>query len=264
MFVIVLTGAELRSQPGLQQRVFKLRHKIFVEALGWTALRRPDGLETDAFDLDTSIHFLVLALKSPSRPSDPTAASQVLPSTILNDEFHQCDLLAYTRLLPTTQPHLLANLYPHLLNGDKTSPPQGPNIWEWTRMSSLPTPVAKDPRNQVAHLPFSIKPVGRLLIAAVIEWALANKIDTLTTQLPPQVALVMEALGGDVKLLAEPSPTEEGVAFVPMSMGIGEGRLRKMKKLFWGGDNGQIGGEEDVIGMGRGVHEESGLEEAKF
>jgi acyl-homoserine lactone synthase len=38
----------------------RLRHRVFVEEMGWEALRREDGLEVDQYDSPDSVHLLLM------------------------------------------------------------------------------------------------------------------------------------------------------------------------------------------------------------
>jgi acyl-homoserine lactone synthase len=205
MEILILSGQELDGKPQLQHAVFRLRHRVFVDQLGWAAIRRQDGLERDEFDTNHAVHFLVLGLNG--------------------------TLLAYSRLLPTTQPHLLSHVYPHLLKGKAL--PAGPNIWEWTRITPVPCPTTDQCRqHDVAGLGFSIKPAGRLLILAIVEWAMANKIGILTTQCVPDLAFVANSVGLVANFLAKPSLTAEKQVVIPMSIHIQPSTPRTMRKLF--------------------------------
>lgn len=84
------------------------RYKVFVEQLGWN-LGTSEGLELDQFDrLDT---LYVIARNQ------------------------QGDIIGCARLLPTTQPYLLEEVFPELLNG--LSPPKSDEIWELSRFAAM-------------------------------------------------------------------------------------------------------------------------------
>jgi acyl-homoserine lactone synthase len=224
MTTIILTGAELRTQPILQRRVFALRHRVFVDTLGWEAIRNPDGLETDLFDTDDAVHFLVFKTRSEA------AYKTITTST---DLFEHLELAAYSRLLATTRPHLLSDVYPHLLNDKKSSPPRGKHIWEWTRTTAVPYPTKKaKPENDVSGLGFSITQAGRVLFVAIVEWSLANEINTLSLQCDPSFGPIVEAFGARVELLGKPSMTTENQAVVPLLMHIKPSTPNTMRSLF--------------------------------
>ena len=81
----------------------QLRRKVFRERLGWD-VSVVNGLELDQFDLPDA-HYLV----------------HYAPDGKVN---------ACTRLLPTTGPYLLADVFSGLVEG---TPPRAPDVWESTR-----------------------------------------------------------------------------------------------------------------------------------
>ena len=99
----IIVGNDAENQDILH-KCFKLRHKIFVIEKKWEALRRSDGLEIDQFDTNDAIHIAFLD----------------------ND-----DVVAYSRLLPTTKPHLLSDVYPQMINGAINY--RQNHVYEWTR-----------------------------------------------------------------------------------------------------------------------------------
>lgn len=81
----------------------QLRRAVFSERLGWS-VTVVNGLEIDQFDLPEA-HYLV--------------------HYAADGRVNAC-----TRLLPTTCPYLLADVFPELVDGE---PPRAPDIWESTR-----------------------------------------------------------------------------------------------------------------------------------
>lgn len=81
----------------------QLRRSVFSERLGWS-VNVVNGLELDQFDLPEA-HYLV----------------HYAPNGRVN---------ACTRLLPTTGPYLLADVFPNLVEGEM---PRAHDIWESTR-----------------------------------------------------------------------------------------------------------------------------------
>lgn len=96
------------SLMSVYREVASYRHKVFIENLGWE-LQSTDGLEHDQFDrLDT----LYVAAR--------------------DDVGNVCGC---ARLLPTTRPYLLSEVFPQLLNG--LPPPCTPDVWELSRFASV-------------------------------------------------------------------------------------------------------------------------------
>lgn len=82
---------------------FRARHAIYVEEKGW---REDDGtgLEIDRFDTEFATYLIGIA---------------------------GGEIVAGTRLLPTTEPHMLSEVFPHLCNFGQ--PIRSPEVAEWTR-----------------------------------------------------------------------------------------------------------------------------------
>jgi acyl-homoserine lactone synthase len=149
MIVIVKGNGESRHAD-ISEQAWRLRHRIFVEELGWSALHRPDGREIDQFDHEEAIHHLCI---------------------------RDGRVVGYQRLLPTTRPHLLTDVMPELCEGP---PPTGPTIFEWTR--NCVAPEWRDSATGVSQISFE-------LTLGVVEWGLSHGIDTVTVAYEPQFLL---------------------------------------------------------------------------
>lgn len=145
-----LTTEELMQRPDLWEAVHRLRHRIFVEEMGWEALNRDDGLEIDQFDHDEAVHHIV----------------------IRNGE-----LAGYQRMLPTTRPYLLTEILTDLYVDE---PPSGPNIYELTRYAVAPG--FRDGRRGVST-------VGTELIAGFVEWGLPRGVNQVIIEFEPMWVL---------------------------------------------------------------------------
>jgi acyl-homoserine lactone synthase len=86
------------------ENYFRLRHQIYVVERKWAALDRPDQREIDQFDTEETVYLLGLEGGS---------------------------IIAGMRLVPTTAPTLLSELFPRLsLNG----PIRRPDVYELSRI----------------------------------------------------------------------------------------------------------------------------------
>lgn len=148
--IYALTTEELMGQPDLWEAVHRLRHKVFVEEMGWDDLKRPDGFEIDQFDHEQAVHHLA----------------------IRNGE-----LAGYQRMLPTTRPHLLTEVLTDLYVG---TPPSGSNVWELTRYAVAPG--YRDGRRGVST-------VGSELIAGFVEWGLSTGVNQVIIEFEPMWVL---------------------------------------------------------------------------
>jgi len=103
-----IIGSSESISDNVKAEVFSYRYKVFVEQLGWE-LDTPFDREVDQFDHENTIYVI--------------AKNQ------------QREIIGCARLLPTTMPYLLEEVFPELLNG--LAPPKSSDIWELSRFTSL-------------------------------------------------------------------------------------------------------------------------------
>lgn len=136
----------MQDYAGALDQAFRLRHRVFVEELGWSNLARPDRREIDEFDDEHAIHLLAL---------DETES-----------------VIGYSRLLPTTRPYLLPMVLPQLCEG---AAPSGAHIVEWGRIC-----VAECARTSGRRL----NPTALALMTAIVEWGLPRGITSFISEMP--------------------------------------------------------------------------------
>lgn len=101
-------------------QIFSYRHSVFVDRLKWDLPIAEVGLEIDQFDRNDTCH--VVARDA----SD--------------------DIVGYARLLPTTEPYLLSEVFPQLMAGQTI--PKSPVVWELSRFCSVDLRAASDRQRQ--------------------------------------------------------------------------------------------------------------------
>jgi len=104
----VVSGVTSGLPEGYYGRVAHYRHRVFVERLGWQ-LDVQNGAEIDQFDRPDTVYVAI--------------------------EDEQGDIAGCARLLPTTRPYLLREIFPQLLNG--LAPPSDPTVWELSRFAAM-------------------------------------------------------------------------------------------------------------------------------
>lgn len=104
-----MTGTAAELGPALLRALGRYRHQVFVEHLGWRLPDARQGMEWDRFDTPQTVHVLAL---------DPHGAIQ-----------------GCARLLPTTGPYLLSEVFPALLGSRPC--PRASHIWELSRFAAL-------------------------------------------------------------------------------------------------------------------------------
>ena len=170
---------------------FRLRHEIFVEERKWHALRRADGRERDQFDTRHTVHFAVI---------------------------RQGEVVGYARMLPTTRPHLLSDVYPQLVDGGRV--PRGADIFEWTRHC-----VARKCRGRTP-----LNPTEREIILGIFEYCVANGITQITGQGSPAWITRMLEMGLDVTPLGYPQQLD-GEQVVAMIAQVDERTLKRARLI---------------------------------
>jgi len=102
--IIVLDALNRDRFGDLEKEMYRLRARVFQDRLGWDVTVR-DGLEMDTFDALDPAHVISL-----------------------DDEGH---VVGCMRLLQTTGPHMLADVFSEILGGEP--PLRSPHVWEATR-----------------------------------------------------------------------------------------------------------------------------------
>ncbi len=128
----MVSGSQKGLPEPLLRAIGQYRRQIFVEQLGWP-LTCHDGMEADQFDRPDTLYI---------------AAHN-----------EQGAVQGCARLLPTTGPYLLADVFPELLDG--ATPPCSPAIWELSRFA------ASGPSAQGALRQFSASFTVQLLRTAI-------------------------------------------------------------------------------------------------
>jgi acyl-homoserine lactone synthase len=176
------------TQRDLLDAAFRFRNDAFVDEAGWESLRRADGREIDQFDTEDTIHVIV------SKDSR---------------------IQAYSRLNPTTKPHLLSEIYPHLASRGLI---RDEHVWEWSRMGTSKS-ARTDGKGWGG-------PIG-LLVRSITYVALKNNIYSLVWQAHPVWITRASELGFDPVPMGLPQRVE-GERVVAAIMQIDEKVFRSM------------------------------------
>ena len=187
----VLTAQNADEYPELFEKIWRFRHKQFVERLGWKELHTEDGRERDRFDTDDAIHLAVVS----------------------HDE-----VVGYTRLLRTSRPHLLSDVYPEIMQDRDW--PRGDAIYEWTRCISNDK-AAKFGDVQASHV----------LITGVLEFCLVSGIQGMIVETHPKLVTWMLETGYKVETLNTPQMIND-VPVVPVYIGATKAALDRHHRMF--------------------------------
>jgi acyl homoserine lactone synthase len=157
----VISGTPADLPQGYVERLGRYRHQVFVQRLGWS-LESQDGCELDRFDRADTVYVTV--------------------------EDAQSNIAGCARLLPTTQPYLLGDVFPQLLQG--VPPPRDAHIWELSRFASMDfgqpvtTPLAQFSSSSTA-----------LLLRGAMDCAARQGAQRLITVSPLGIERLVRRLG---------------------------------------------------------------------
>jgi len=157
----VVTGRAADLPQGYIERLGRYRHRVFIEQLGW-AVQSEQGCERDRFDRADTVYAAV--------------------------EDSQAQIAGCARLLPTTQPYLLNEVFAELLHG--APPPCDARVWELSRFASMDfsqpatTPLAQFSNSATA-----------MLLRGAMECAARCGAERLITVSPVGIERLIRRLG---------------------------------------------------------------------
>lgn len=157
-------------RPYLRQ-LWQQRYDVFVEKMGWS-LDCAEGTERDQFDRPDTVYLLSI------------------------DDDGQ--LRGAMRLLPTTKPHLMSDLFPHLC---AKGVPSGETVWEISRFYSLTG----------RHMMLERDRTVSELICGLYEYALETGIKQVTCVASMVLFPTILKAGWDVTPLGLPAVTDDEV-----------------------------------------------------
>ena len=187
----VITSDNIDDNPGLMEKVWRFRHVQFVERLGWRELASESGHEKDRFDTGDAIHLV----------AEKTGK-----------------VVGYSRLLRTSGPHLLSDVYPEIMQGRDW--PRESTVYEWTRCIS-DADAGRFGDIQASHL----------LITGVLEFCLTAGIKGMIVETHPKLVTWMLETGYEVEPLQMPQMMN-GVPIVPVYIGATQAALERHHRMF--------------------------------
>ena len=166
----VISGKITALPAGLLSQLGRYRHKVFVETLGWD-LQSPHGEERDQFDRDDTLY--VTARDDSGRVN------------------------GCARLLPTSRPYLLGEVFPELMSG--LALPCSDDIWELSRFAAV------DFNNQtMSALQQFSSPIAVELLKESIACAAAHGARRLITVSPIGIERLLRRAGFQARRAGPP------------------------------------------------------------
>ncbi|MBP6013266.1 MAG: GNAT family N-acetyltransferase [Alphaproteobacteria bacterium] len=171
LHLIDSTNRDTPRSQRLLEASYRVRHDEYVHGRGWKALEKPDGREVDQFDtVDAS--YLLWA----------------------DDE----EVLGGARLIPTDRPHLMSDVFPHLVTLGAL--PRVSNVWELTRLFSTRKGESSACRRRVTGDVF----------AAMFEFAIAYDLEAISIVCDAFFVTRFLGMGLEVRPLGLPTAYDEG------------------------------------------------------
>lgn len=168
MHVIALRHLQFGQHLALLTSMYRLRRRVFKDRLAW-AVSLSSDLELDVYDTLNPTYLLLM----------------------LNER----DVVGCVRLLPTTGPTMVANLFPSLLGGKPV--PRSERILESSRFC-VDTKLADEPAgNGLARATF-------LLFAAMIENLRAVNADCIVTVTDTRIERILRRAEWELERIAPP------------------------------------------------------------
>ncbi len=166
-----VSGSYTQLNQSEKNQLFKYRHEVFVGQLGWE-LETPNGLDIDQYDHEKTMYVIAK-----------------------ND---QSDVVGCARLLPTTEPYLLEEIFPELMEGNDL--PKSSDIWEISRFSAFD--LGTDVGGRTGHQ-FSSKAAIELL-RATIQCAIRRGAKKIISVSPIGIERLLRAAGFAAKRAGSP------------------------------------------------------------
>jgi acyl homoserine lactone synthase len=188
-----------QSDPYVLENLFRLRHKVFYETLRWE-VNSVNGQERDHYD--------------DLKPVYPVSCDRYGRVT------------GTMRLLPTTGPYMLADVFPQLLRGEE--PPRGEHIWEISRFAVL---SPDDPNRERAQAQLNSDTFHLLRCAA--RFARQQQIEEYVFVTSVALERLLRRLGLDVKRFGDARARKVGkVLSVACRLAIDEHTCRTLHVPF--------------------------------
>ncbi|WP_305775356.1 acyl-homoserine-lactone synthase [Rhodanobacter sp. C01] len=153
-------GRGSQLSPDLEVALATYRYEVFIETLHWQ-LPVENGLERDQFDRPDTLYVIARDARG--------------------------SVCGCARLLPTTRPYLLDEVFPGLMNGAPA--PHAPDAWELSRFSTKAIAEEGTPPREEARRRFCA------LFAAVVEAAIEQGASRLITFTAMGVERILRSIG---------------------------------------------------------------------
>jgi acyl homoserine lactone synthase len=171
--IVAIEGVDRHIYPDLFEQMFRMRTAVFSERLGWD-VTVVDGKEIDRFDAEDPLYLLCV------------------------DELTNA-LRGAVRLLPTTGPNMLRDVFAVLVPGGSV---ESPLIWESSRFAINPTLSAGTERQDVNQC---VNTATIELLCGLVEAAQMAGVEHIVSVFDARMARIFRAAGCPYELIGVPT-----------------------------------------------------------
>ena len=170
--IFTIESADQDKYPELFDEMFRMRAEVFSGRLGWDVTVE-NGREIDRFDSEDPLYLLSLDERSGQ-------------------------LRGAVRLLPTTGPNMLSNVFSVLMPGGTV---EGPLIWESSRFAVNPQIFEARDRAEANHI---VNRTTVELLCGMVEAAQRAGIDHIVSVFDARMARIFRSIDCRFELLGTP------------------------------------------------------------
>ncbi|MHA7882148.1 acyl-homoserine-lactone synthase [Nitratireductor rhodophyticola] len=171
--ITVIEGAERDRHPNLIDEMFRMRAAVFADRLEWD-VSVTNGREIDRFDAEDPLYLLSL--------DDQSGA-----------------LLGAARLLPTTGPNMLRDVFPVLVPGGA---PASPLIWESSRFAVNPAAFNACERSEANHV---VNRTTIELLCGIVEVCQRAGIEHVVSVFDARMARIFRTINCAFEVIGTPT-----------------------------------------------------------
>jgi acyl homoserine lactone synthase len=179
--ITVIEGADRDHHPEQIEAMFRMRAAVFAERLEWD-VTVINGLEIDRFDAEDPLYLLSM--------DERTGALQ-----------------GGVRLLPTTGPNMLRDVFPVLVPGGT---PESPLIWESSRFAINPAILSEAERAVANHV---VNRTTVELLCGIVEVCQRAGIEHIVSVFDARMARIFRSVDCAFEIIGTPTRIGKTMAY---------------------------------------------------
>lgn len=171
--ITIVESADIDRHPALIRAMFRMRAAVFSERLEWD-VAVTNGLEIDRFDAEDPLYLLSVSAGT--------------------GELHGA-----VRLLPTTGPNMLRDVFPVLVPGGA---PESPRIWESSRFAVNPAAFEVADRAEANHV---VNRITIELLCGIVEVCQRAGVEHVVSVFDARMARIFRSIDCAFDVIGTPT-----------------------------------------------------------